>query len=194
MGLWYACHSDPMSARKAIFLDRDGTLNVEVAKVAAPEDLVLIEGIGAAVRRINDSDFLAILVTNQAVIARGDCDRAMLRRIHAKLRGTLERDDARLDAIYFCPHHPDFGPVCDCRKPKAGMLFAAARDFDIELGQSWVIGDSGKDTQLARNAGTRCVLVRTGKAGSDIGTGGMDARPEAVFDTLGEAVGFILGS
>ena len=182
-----------MNKRKAIFLDRDGTLNVEVARVAAPEDLILIEGIGEAVRRINVSDFLAILVTNQAVIARGHCDRAMLRTIHAKLRETLRKSAAHLDAIYFCPHHPDFGPPCNCRKPKPAMLHAAANDFDIDLAKSWVIGDSAKDIQLARNAGTRCVLIRTGKAGSDIGTEGMHAQPDFVTGTLGEAVELITG-
>ncbi len=179
--------------RKAVFLDRDGTLNVEVEIVATPEDLLPIDGIGAAVRRINEAGFLAILTTNQAIIARGDCDAAILRRIHAKLKVVLASEGAHLDAIYFCPHHPDYGPPCQCRKPKPGMLLAAAADFDIDLSQSWVIGDSAKDTQLARNAGVRCVLVRTGKGGSDRGDDGMDAEPDCIFDTLAEAVAFIAG-
>lgn len=183
-----------MHPRKAVFLDRDGTLNVEVPLVATPDDLIPIEGAGGAVRKINDAGILAILVTNQAVIARGDCDHAMLRRIHGKLRDALARDGGRLDAIYFCPHHPDQAPPCHCRKPRPGMLLAAQADFDIDLAQSWVIGDSAKDIQLARNAGTRCALVRTGKAGSDIGTDGMHARPDAVFDTLAEAVAFAVSA
>ena len=182
-----------MNARPAIFLDRDGTLNVEVALVATPEDLIPIEGIGAAVRAINDTGYLAILVTNQAIIARGDCDSAGLRRIHAKLRATLEQAGAHLDAIYYCPHHPDWGQACNCRKPKPGMLLAAAKDFDIDLGRSWVIGDSAKDIELARNAGTRCALVRTGKGGADIGTEEMHAQPDGIFDTLGDAVTFVTG-
>jgi histidinol-phosphate phosphatase family protein len=182
-----------MSAHRAIFLDRDGTLNVEVPLVAKPEDLTLIEGIGEAVRAINDAGILAILVTNQASIARGDCDAAMLGRIHARLRSALERDGAHLDAVYFCPHHPDYGPPCNCRKPKPGMVRAAMRDFDIDPAQSWVIGDSAKDVQLARNAGVRCALVRTGKAGADRGTENIHSEPDGVFDTLGQAVTFITG-
>jgi histidinol-phosphate phosphatase family protein len=186
--------SGKMSARRAIFLDRDGTLNVEVPLVATPEDLMPIEGTGEAVRMINDAGFLAILVTNQAIIARGDCDAAMLRRIHAKLRSTLERDGAHLDAIYFCPHHPDYGPACNCRKPKPGMLLAALSDFDIDPARSWVVGDSAKDALLARNAAVRCALVRTGKGGADVETEDLRAGPDRIFDSLGEAVAFIIAS
>jgi len=180
-----------MPARKAVFLDRDGTLNVEVPLVATLDDLTPIDGIGPAVRAINEAGFLAIVLTNQAAVARGDCALASLRRIHAKLRRVLARDGARLDAIYFCPHHPDYGSPCFCRKPRPGMLFAAQADFDIDLAHSWVIGDSSKDLLLARGAWVRCALVRTGKAGSDIGTGTI--IPDGVFDTLGEAVAFATG-
>jgi D-glycero-D-manno-heptose 1,7-bisphosphate phosphatase len=182
-----------VSARKAVFLDRDGTLNVEVPLVATPDDLTPIEGIGPAVRAINEAGFLAILLTNQAAVARGDCAPASLRRIHGKLRGILAHDGAHLDAIYVCPHHPGYGSPCNCRKPKPGMIFAAQDDFDIDLARSWVIGDSAKDVQLARNAGVRSALVRTGKAGSDIGTDDMTAIPDAVFETLNEAVAFATG-
>jgi histidinol-phosphate phosphatase family protein len=172
----------------AIFLDRDGTLNIEVPIVANPDELILIEGAAAAVRRINDAGFLAILLTNQAIVARGDCNQPMLSQIHHKLRRDLESEGARLDAIYFCPHHPDWGPPCSCRKPKPGMLRAAQSDFDIDLARSWVIGDSAKDIELARNAGVRCVLVRTGKAGSDM----THTVPDRTCDTLGEAVDYIV--
>jgi len=181
------------AARRAVFPDRDGTLNVEVAAVARPEDLIPIDGIGDAVRKINDSGFLAILVTNQAIIARGECDAPMLRRIHVRLKDLFDHSGAHLDAIYFCPHHPDYGPPCGCRKPKPGMLLAAAGDFDNDLAQSWVIGDSAKDVQPARNAGAQSALLRTGKGGADIGAEGMHAAPDGVFDTLGEAVNHITG-
>jgi D,D-heptose 1,7-bisphosphate phosphatase len=176
--------------RKAIFLDRDGTLNIEVPIVANPDQLILIEGVGPAVRKINNAGFLAILVTNQAIVARGDCDQPTLHRIHDKLRAALHRDGAHLDAIYFCPHHPDWGAPCQCRKPEPGMLWAAQADFDIDLRQSWVIGDSLKDIELARNSGVRCVVVRTGKGES----GSADAIPDRACDTLGEAVDFIIHS
>ncbi len=183
-----------MSPRKAVFLDRDGTLNVEVPMVATPEDLKPIGGVGAAVRAINQSDYLAIVVTNQAIVARGDCDRGMLRRIHAKLRSELGREGAHLDAIYWCPHHPEHGSPCQCRKPGIGMLRAAQADFDLDLAQCWVIGDSTKDVQMARNAGARSALVRSGKGGSDIGTDNLNAVPDYVFETLGEAVAFATGN
>lgn len=186
--------------QSAIFLDRDGTLNVEVARVRTPDDLELIEGAAEAVGMINRSGYRAILTTNQAVLARGDCDEAGLARIHAKLETLLGREGAWLDAIYYCPHHPHRGYhgevpelkiECDCRKPKSGMVLQAKTDFNLDLNQSWMIGDSALDIRLARNAGMRAVLVRTGKAGSDLSPG---EAPDYAFDSLREAVAFIAGT
>jgi D,D-heptose 1,7-bisphosphate phosphatase len=184
----------------AIFLDRDGTLNVEVERVRTPEDLELIEGTVEAVGMINRSGYRAILTTNQAVLARGDCDEAGLAQIHAKLETLLGRGGAWLDAIYYCPHHPHRGyhgevPElkidCDCRKPKPGMVFQAKADFTLDLSQSWMIGDSALDIRTARNAGMRAVLVRTGKAGSDLAPA---ESADYTFDSLREAVVFITGT
>lgn len=184
--------------QKAIFLDRDGTLNVEVNRVSHPDALEIIEGVPAAVRRINESEYRAVVVTNQAVVARGDADEAMLARIHAKLDTVLGREKAYLDALYYCPHHPDRGFAgevaalkidCNCRKPKPGLLLAAQVDLNIDFARSWMIGDTSSDMETARRLGVRPVLVRTGKAGQD---GLFDAAPDAAFDTLGEAVDFIL--
>ncbi|MDE3195640.1 MAG: HAD-IIIA family hydrolase [Acidobacteriota bacterium] len=182
--------SEASPRRRAVFLDRDGTLNVEVEAVLAPGDLKLIDGAGKAVRRINEAGLLAILVTNQAIVARGDCDVPGLDRIHDELRRALAADGARLDAIYFCPHHPGYTGACDCRKPAPGLILAAQRDFNIDLPNSWVIGDSMKDIRIARNVGARAALVKTGKAGRDAGP---DDRPDAVFESLGDAVTFIAG-
>ena len=182
--------SEGSRGRRAVFLDRDGTLNVEVDSVRTPADLRLIEGAGAAVRRMNQAGWLAILVTNQAILARGDCDIGGLERIHDELRRQLAKEGARLDAIYFCPHHPDCTGICDCRKPAPGMILRAQSDFDIDLGNSWVVGDSIKDIRIARNVGAHSALVKTGKAGKDAGP---DDRPDAVFDSLGEAAAFITG-
>jgi D-glycero-D-manno-heptose 1,7-bisphosphate phosphatase len=181
--------SDSPAAR-AIFLDRDGTLNVEVDAVLTPDHLRLIDGAGAAVRRINRAGYLAILITNQAVVARGDCGAEDLRRVHEQLRLLLARDGGRLDAVYYCPHHPDFTGACGCRKPAPGMILQAQSDFNIDLPNSWVVGDSAKDIRLARNAGAHAALVRTGKAGADAGP---DDRPDGIFDSLGDAVSFITG-
>jgi len=181
----------------AIFLDRDGTVNVEVERVRTPEDLELIEGSVEAIRTINRSGFRAILVTNQAVLARGDCDEPGLRRVHAKLETLLGRGGAYLDAIYYCPHHPHRGYPgevselkieCACRKPKTGMLFRAKEDFNLDLPNSWMIGDSAIDIQTARNAGMGAVLVRTGKAGSDATRNDL---PDYTCDSLYEAVIFL---
>lgn len=184
----------------AIFLDRDGTLNVEVERVRTPDDLQLIEGAAEAVRTINQSGLRAILVTNQAVLARGDCDEPGLRQIHAKLETLLGRERAWLDAIYYCPHHPHRGypgevPAlkidCACRKPKPGMVLQAQKDFNLDLGNSWMIGDSALDIRMARAAGMRPVLVRTGKAGADSSAAD---TPDFTFDSLREAVAFITGN
>ena len=176
---------------RAIFLDRDGTLNVEVDSVLTPDDIRLIEGAGDAVHRINRAGYRAIVVTNQAVIGRGESSEEEVRLVNEQLRRLLGQSDGRLDAIYFCPHDPDFTGECDCRKPAPGMVLRAQADFGLDLGESWMIGDSVKDIRLARNAGTRVALVRTGKGGSDAGP---EDSPDEAFDSVGEAVRFILGN
>jgi D-glycero-D-manno-heptose 1,7-bisphosphate phosphatase len=180
--------SKPAAGRRAVFLDRDGTLNIEVDEVLVPERVTLIEGAGDAVRTINEAGLLAILVTNQAVIARGCCGEDDLEKVHARLRELLARAGGHLDAIYFCPHHPDYTGACGCRKPESGLIRQAAADFNIDVTHSWVVGDSVKDVRLARAVGANAALVRTGKAGSDLG---LSDRPDRVFDTVLEAAGFI---
>lgn len=138
------------------------------------EMLELSEGAGEAVRLANDSGFLAILVTNQPAIARGDLDFEGLSKINGKLETLLGKEGAFLDAIYFCPHHTDKGFAgerveykfdCECRKPKAGMLFRAAEDFNIDLSKSFMIGDSGRDEGCAQNGGLKkSILVGGGKS------------------------------
>lgn len=184
--------------QKAIFLDRDGTLNEEVDHVTRAEELRLIPGVGGALRRINESEFRAVVVTNQPVLARGDCDAAALARIHAKLDTLLGREGAYLDALYYCPHHPHRGYAgevrelkidCTCRKPGPGLLLAAKTDLNIDFAQSWMIGDSTVDLQTAKALGIRSVLVETGKAGKD---GAFDAAPLYRFATLEAAARFII--
>lgn len=150
--------------QKAVFLDRDGTLNKYVGFLTEPERLELIPGAAEAIRRINQSGYLAIVVTNQPVIARGECTWEELQEIHNRMETLLGKEGAFLDGIYVCPHHPDKGfegerpeykGPCDCRKPKPGLLLQAARDFNIDLGSSYMIGDSGADVQAGQNAGCR---------------------------------------
>lgn len=185
--------SDP-AGRRAVFIDRDGTLNVEVNYLHRIEDLVLIPGATAAIRALNQAGYLAIVVTNQAGIARGYYDEAALHRLHAHLADMLATDRARLDAIYFCPHHPEFSGVCDCRKPAPGMLLRAAAEHTIDLTQSWLIGDTAGDLAAAQAVGCQTVLVRTGYgAQTEAALDAADTRrPDAVVDDIGAAVAYIL--
>lgn len=154
--------------QRAVFLDRDGTLNRHVGFLTDIDDLELTEGAAGAVRRINESGYLAIVVTNQPVIARGEVTPEGLERIHDKLETLLGQEGAYLDAIYYCPHHPDRGYAgerpeykveCGCRKPRPGMLLRAAADYNIDLAESWMVGDGRSDMEAGTAAGCRTVLL-----------------------------------
>lgn len=157
--------------QKCIFLDRDGTLNVFGDLVKKPELLELKDDVADALKFINKSGYLAICVTNQPVVARGDVSFEQLTEIHNKLHTLLGEKGAYLDALYFCPHHPHKGYKgevpelkmdCECRKPKPGMLLKAAEEFNIDLSQSWMIGDTARDVLTGHNAGCKSIFVTTG--------------------------------
>lgn len=150
--------------QKAVFLDRDGTINKHVGFLCRPEQFELIPGITDTIKAINRSGYLAIVVTNQPVIARGECSFQILQQIHDKMETDLGNEGAFLDAIYVCPHHKDKGfdgeileykVDCECRKPKAGLLFKAAKDLNIDLSQSYMVGDSDIDVEAGINAGCK---------------------------------------
>lgn len=150
--------------QKAIFLDRDGTINKYVGFLTKPEQFELLPGVAEAIKMINKSGYLAIVVTNQPVIARGDCTWEELLQIHDKMETELGKEGAFLDAIYICPHHkdkgfegerPEYKFDCECRKPKPGLLLQAAKDFNIDLSQSIMIGDSDNDVEAGRKVGLR---------------------------------------
>lgn len=154
--------------QKAVFLDRDGTINKYVGFLRDIDEFELLDGAADAIKKINASGYLAIVVTNQPVIARGEVSFEELERIHNKMETLLGKEGAYLDAIYFCPHHPHKGYEgerpelkfdCNCRKPKPGMLLKAAQDFNIDLAQSWMIGDGENDIRAGQNAGCRTVLI-----------------------------------
>jgi len=154
--------------RRAAFLDRDGTLNVERGWVRSSRDLRLLPGAGVAVRRLNEAGFAVVLVTNQSGVGRGLFSEADLTAIHQDLRRRLRRFGATIDAIYYCPHHPTAGAGryrrrCLCRKPAKGMIERAVHDLDLALSGSYVIGDDVRDLQLATGSALRPILVRTGK-------------------------------
>jgi len=162
--------------QRAIFLDRDGTMNVSKGFISNADDLELIPGTIEAIKAINKSGALAIVITNQPVIARGECSFEELHNIHNKLKTLLGEKGAFVDDIFYCPHHPDKGfegevPElkfdCECRKPKTGMIDEAVDKYNIDLSKSYMVGDSTMDLELARNAGVKSVLVDTGFAGND---------------------------
>ena len=154
--------------QKAIFLDRDGTINKYVGFLRNIDDFELIDGVAQAIKKINASGYLAIVVTNQPVIARGEVTVPQLQEIHNKMETLLGLEGAYLDAIYYCPHHPHKGYAgevpelkidCGCRKPKPGMLLKAAEDFNIDLNQSYMVGDGENDVKAGMAAGCRSVLL-----------------------------------
>ena len=162
--------------QRAIFLDRDGTMNVSKGFISKADDLELIPGTIDAIKAINKSGALAIVITNQPVIARGECSFEELHNIHNKLKTLLGEKGAFVDDIFYCPHHPDKGfegevPElkfdCECRKPKTGMIEEAVKKYNIDLSKSYMVGDSTMDLETARNAGIKSVLVDTGFAGND---------------------------
>ena len=163
--------------QRAIFLDRDGTINKYVGFLRNIDEFELLPGVAEAIKKINESGFLAIVATNQPVIARGEVTVSELQEIHNKMETLLGADGAYLDAIYYCPHHPHRGYPgevealkidCECRKPKPGMLFTAAKDFNIDLSQSWMIGDGENDVKAGKAAGCKTALIGTGSHDQDV--------------------------
>jgi D-glycero-D-manno-heptose 1,7-bisphosphate phosphatase len=184
--------------QSAIFIDRDGTLNEDIGYVSSPDQLTLYPWAAEAVRLINKAELKAIVITNQSGIARGIYTEETLNAIHQKMIEELAMQGAKLDGVYYCPHHPKIGDSpyridCGCRKPKTGMLDRAAREHDIDLSRSFVIGDKASDINLALNAGARAALVMTGygrdtQAHPDL----FPCEPTFVAETLLDAVRLIL--
>lgn len=163
--------------QKAIFLDRDGTINKYVGFLTDINDFELLPGAAEAIQAINESGYLVIVITNQPVVARGEVTFDQLQEIHHKMETLLGQKGAYLDGIYFCPHHPDRGfegeiPElkidCECRKPKPGLILKAADDFNIDLEQSWMVGDGKNDILAGKNAGCRTALVGSEDFGQDM--------------------------
>ena len=184
--------------RSAIFLDRDGTLIREVNHLTSPNQLELLPGVAAAVRRINRNGTLAVIVTNQPVVARGDITFEGLAKVHARLESQLGADGAFIDGLYFCPHHPDKGfpsevqelkRPCVCRKPETGLIDQACRDLSIDRRDSWMIGDTTADIEAGRRAGLRTIMLRTGYAGTDAKH---ELKPDYICPDLQDAIEWVL--
>lgn len=184
--------------QKAVFVDRDGTLNVKRGFIAAPEQLDLIPGVGEAIRKLNQHEFRVAVITNQPVVARGECTFEQLRHIHDKLETLLGYEGAFVDGLFLCPHHPDSGFAgeikalkvdCDCRKPKTGLVDKAVEQLNIDRARSWYVGDTTRDIETAKRSGVGSILVRTGEAGRDRK---YPAIPDFVRPNLKAAVELIL--
>lgn len=184
--------------RPAVFFDRDGTLNEEVDFISAPEQLRLIPGAGSAVRAVNEHGLLAFVISNQSGIARGLFTEADLIPIHAKFERDLGEKGARIDRIYYCPHHPTAGVPpyrtdCECRKPRPGMLHRAVHDLGADLSMSYVIGDRIVDVLAGKNAGAKGILVLTGYGETSAGEcRAQGIVPDYIAPSVKEAVEFIL--
>lgn len=187
-----------LKPQRAIFFDRDGTINKKNGLVYKEEQFELEEYSTDAIKAANHSGYLAILVSNQPVVARGLCDISDVERIHMKMETQLGLDGAYFDAIRFCPHHPDKGypeenPVykikCHCRKPGIGMIEECVENYNIDLSKSWIIGDTTIDIKTGKNAGIKTALVLTGDAGTD---NKYDVKPDIVCKNVFDAVNQIL--
>lgn len=182
--------------RKAVFLDRDGVINEEVNLLHKIDDFKLLPKVGKAIKKINSSEYLAVVVTNQPVIARNLCTIEELDKIHKKMETSLGIEGAYLDGIYFCPHHPDRGYPeenpnykikCKCRKPEVGLIRMAIKDLNIDIKGSYIIGDTERDVMCGKKAGLITIGVRTGYGSKNLKT-----EPDYYFDTLLDAVNFIV--
>ena len=184
--------------RRAIFIDRDGVINKDVGHLHKIKDFELLSNAARAIKKINNSEFLTIVVTNQPVIARNLCSIEELEEIHKKMETLLGREGTKLDGIYYCPHHPDKGfpeenpkykIKCNCRKPKTGLVKKAQKDFNIDLKSSYFVGDSFRDYLCGKKAGMTTVGVKTGSGWKGEGEG----KPDYIFSDIDRAVNFITG-
>jgi D-glycero-D-manno-heptose 1,7-bisphosphate phosphatase len=183
--------------RRAVFLDRDGTLVEEAGYLDRLERLVFFPYSVDAVRLLNRADLAVVIVTNQAGIARGIFKETFVAEAHRHIRERLAAGGARIDAFYYCPHHPEaaieaYRQSCDCRKPQPGLLKRAAADLGLDLSQSFVVGDRWHDLEAGHRVGARGVLVRTGYGKTEESAPQPRVVPSAVVNNVMEAVSWIL--
>jgi D,D-heptose 1,7-bisphosphate phosphatase len=171
--------------KKAIFLDRDGVINEEVSYLSNPDAFEFIEGSIEALKILKQKNYLLIVITNQAGIARGFFSEQTLKVIHAKMTKILKQNEIELDDIYYCPHHPEFTGQCDCRKPNPGMILKAKLKHNINLNNSYMVGDTLNDIETGKAANCKTVLVLTGYGKKEQGK--IDQIiPDMIFKNLKE--------
>lgn len=178
---------------KAVFLDRDGTINVEFDNLKSLSQLKLLPKSATAIKQLGEKNYLIIVITNQPVIARGWINEEELNKIHLELLKRLEEKGAGIDAIYYCPHHPNANLIkyrkkCHCRKPNTGLVEKAVKKYNISVKDSYFIGDTTSDMQTAKNAGLKSVLVKTGYGGKDKK---FNVKPDYIVNNLYEAANLI---
>jgi D-glycero-D-manno-heptose 1,7-bisphosphate phosphatase len=186
-------------ANRAVFLDRDGTLNEEVGYVNHLDRFVLIPRVGGAIRLLNEHGIKAVVITNQSGVARGYFPESLIGLVHQRMEEILRKEGARLDGIYYCPHHPDAGAPpyrqkCRCRKPDTGLVETAVKELDIDCSKSYVIGDRGADLEFAQRVGAKGILVLTGygKGEWEYCRDQWEVKPDHVASDLYGAVLWIL--
>lgn len=178
---------------RAVFLDRDGTINEDVGYLSRLEDLKIYDNAPEAIRLMKEKGFLTVVVTNQSGVARGFFSEDFIVTVHDKMNEYLKERGASLDALYYCPHHPRYGneiyrKECSCRKPQPGLLIRAAEDLDIDLTASYVIGDMPRDMDIARKVGARGVMVKTGYGNNVVAT----SKPDHIAADLLAAARWII--
>ena len=181
----------------AVFLDRDGTINEERGHIWTPKDLVLLPGAAKAIHQLNQSEYLTVVVTNQSVIARGKCTEAGMEAINNRLQFLIAEEGGSIDRIYYCPHYPDkkipgrredLKIICDCRKPQPGLIMRAAKDLNIDLNLSWLVGNMPSDIEAASRAGVRSILLEN----HGVFDNKLSVSPDAKCIDLKDAVRLIL--
>ncbi|MEK7773521.1 MAG: HAD family hydrolase [Deltaproteobacteria bacterium] len=177
-----------LSPKAAVFLDRDGTINIDHGYVSDPSGVVLIDGAAKAVKRLNDRGIRVIVVSNQSGVGRGYFTDEDVSAVNRRLAELMGLQGARMDGIYYCPHHPDDG--CECRKPKVGLFMKAAREQGIDTGLLYVVGDKASDVGLARNINAKSVLVLTGAGPEEIKK--LSGPPDFVAGGISGAVDWII--
>lgn len=181
---------------KAVFLDRDGTIVRDVGYMNTPEQIQFIPGSIEAIKKLNEADYKVVVITNQAGVARGLITEDMLQTIDKTLHKWILNGGAHLDGVYYCPHHPEYGvhpykQECECRKPHPGLIKRAQRDMDIDLSQSYMIGDKATDVEAGKRAGTKTVFVTSGRGQEEKQK--IKGQPDHIAGDLISAVNWILG-
>jgi D-glycero-D-manno-heptose 1,7-bisphosphate phosphatase len=185
--------------RPAVFLDRDGTIIEDVGFLRDVAQIDLLPWAPHAIRQLRDAGYAIVVITNQSGVGRGYYDEAHVRATHQALDALLAESGAQVDAYYYCPHYPEsvdprYAGVCDCRKPASGLLHRAAVDLQLDLSRSWMVGDWWRDVQAGAGAGTRTILIRTGRSLEHRSSPADAPEPDAILNSLMEAAEWILRS